>query len=172
VAAPEFVPTDPARPARIYKSPPRRPDSWIADRPGELNGPPPSGPALGTAGPDQGYAYKLVRQFDDRLHLLGVHKPDAIAGCVELAMKRSALYGRAPVIHDLTAAFTIWGFLDADPAVDLVNQRSEMFAEIASHHHYFERRKVVDAVREEWLKKPPAAIKEQYDADWTELFQS
>lgn len=144
----------------------------MADRPGELKGPPPVGARLGTAGPDQGYAYKLVRQFDDRLHLAGVHKADAVAGCVELAMKRSALFGRSPVIHDLTAAFTVYGFLDADPPVELVAKRSELFAEVANNHHYFERRAVVDAVSADWLRSSHDAIIKQYDTDWSQLFDS
>ena len=155
MAAPEFVPIDPTQQVRVYRSPPRRPDPWKAERPGELDGPQPSGPALGTAGPDQGYAFRLVHLFEDRLHLGGVQKADAIAGCVALAMKRSALLGRAPVVHDLTAAFTIYGFLDAENV-----------------HHYFERRQVVDEVSEDWLRKPHDTIVAQYRAGWRALFES
>ena len=36
VAAPEFVPVDRTKLLRTYESPPRRPDPWLADRPGEL----------------------------------------------------------------------------------------------------------------------------------------
>ena len=36
VAAPEYVPVDRNQPVRAYESPPRRPESWLADRPGEL----------------------------------------------------------------------------------------------------------------------------------------
>ena len=116
MAAPDHVPTDPTKRVRAYTSPPRRADAWMADRPGDLTGGQPKGAALGTAGPDQGYAYRLVHLFDDRLHLGGVDREDAVAGCVALAMKRSGLFGRAPVVHDLTAAFTIYGFLDQNPA--------------------------------------------------------
>ena len=170
MAAPEHVPIDPAQQVRDYASPPRRTDPWIADRPGELSGRQPSGPALGTAGPDQGYAYKLVHLFDDRLNLGEVHRQDAVAGCVALAMKRSALYGRAPVVHDLTAAFTIYGFLDADPPAELAASRAQLFAEVASDHHYFERRHLVDRVDETWLRKSHETIINQYKADWTALF--
>ena len=170
MAAPDYVPTDPAQRVRAYSSPPRRADSWRAERPADLSGPQPKGAALGTAGPDQGYAFRLVHQFDDRLHLGGVGRDDAIAGCVALAMKRAGLFGRAPVIHDLTAAFTIYGFLDADPPEELAAERAALFAEVRSHHHYMERRHLVDRVAEEMLTKPHGAIQTQYEADWRKLF--
>lgn len=170
MAAPEYVPIDPTQEVRGYRSPPRRPDPWKADRPGDLHGPQPSGPALGTAGPDQGYAYRLVHLFDERLFLGGVHEDDAVAGCVALAMKRSGLFGRAPIVHDLTAAFTIYGFLDADPAAELVQARAELFAEVANDHHYSERRHLVDRVDVDWLTRSHDAITAQYAQDWTVFF--
>ncbi len=127
---------------------------------------------MGTAGPDQGYAYRLVHLFDDRLHLGGVDRDDAVAGCVALAMKRSALFGRAPVVHDLTAAFTIYGFLDQSPPAELAGEREWLFAEVKSNHHYTERRQLVDRVAEDQLMKPHTAIAAQYDSDWRELFSS
>ncbi len=108
--------------------------------------------------------------FDDRLHLNGVDKDDAVAGCVAVAMKRAALFGRAPVVHDLTAAFTIYGFLDADPPEELAEERAELFAEVESSHHYVERRKLVDRVSEEALLRSHQAIAAQYEADWRQLF--
>lgn len=170
MAAPDHVPTSPTQRVRSYSSPPRRTDAWIADRPGELQGGQPSGPALGTAGPDQGYAYRLVHLFDDRLHLGEVDRDDAVAGCVAIAMKRAGLFGRAPVVHDLTAGFTVYGFLDQDPPAELVEMRTELFAEIKSSHHYFERRHVVDLVAEDALRWTHQKIATQYQADWRELF--
>lgn len=130
----------------------------------------PEGPALGSTGPDQGYALKLADGFADRVFLAGVEWADAKAGSVALAMKRSSLFGRAPMIHDLTAAFTIFGFLDADPADELVALRRRSFAEVRSNHHYMERRLLVDSVNVEMLRKPHDAIAIQYDADWRKLF--
>lgn len=172
VAAPEYVPTDPMSRVRAYTSPPPRPGGWTASRPGELDGGQPEGLGLGTSGPDQGYAYKLASSFEDRVHLGGVSWEDAKAGCTAVAMKRSALFGRAPVIHDLTAAFTIFGFLDADPAEELVEARRKHFAEVRSHHHYAERRGLVDFVETAMLRKPHTEIAAQYKADWRRLFAS
>lgn len=103
------------------------------------------------------------------MHLGDVKRDDAVAGSVALAMKRSGLMGRAPVEHDLTAAFTIFGFLDADPPAALAEWRREAFAEIASHHHYPERRELVDSVPDELLKRSHGDIEQAYRADWRRL---
>ncbi len=79
--------------------------------------------------------------------------------------------GRGPVVHDLTAAFTVFGFLDADPPAELVRWRKKAFAEIASHHHYLERRELVDQVPAELLTKPHAEIEQLYRADWRRLLR-
>lgn len=142
----------------------------MANRPGDLAGGQPRGAALGTAGPDQGYAYRLVHLFDDRLHLGGVDRDDAVSGCVAIAMKRSGLFGRAPVVHDLTAGFTIYGFLDRNPPAELSAARAKLFAEVKSSHHYFERRELVDRVKDDILMLPHGRIEEQYQTDWRELF--
>ena len=45
---------------------------------------------------------------------------------LNLALKRASLFGRAPVVHDLEVAFTIWGFLGAAPP-ELVALRRPLF---------------------------------------------
>ncbi len=167
MAAPDYVPTDPTEKVRTYSSPPRRGDSWVADRPGDLDGPQPSGPRLGAQGPDQGYALTLAHLFDGQLHLGGVHHDDAVAGCVAVATKRSALFGRGPVVHDLRSAFTMFGFLDDAPAAELVTLRENLFAQVHSHHHYRERRAIADLVPDAVLHRPHTAIEGDYRADWT-----
>ncbi|MEZ5412650.1 MAG: hypothetical protein R2761_31745 [Acidimicrobiales bacterium] len=166
MAAPDFVPQQPARRVRAYTSPPRRPDSWVPDRPGELPTGQPHGARLGTIGPDQGYAYRLVKQFDGRLELGRVSHDDATAGCVAVAMKRSGLFGRAPVVHDLTAAFTLFGFLDASPPAELVELREKLFAQVHSPHHYVELRHLVDLVPADVLRSSHDAIATAYRSDW------
>lgn len=158
MAAPQYVPLDPVDDDRVYESPPWRPDPWLADRPADLVGGQPQGPLLGNPGPDQGYALRLARRFEGRLVLTpGEHEADAIAGCVAVANKRASMHGRAPVIHDLTVAFTLWGFLgEADPA--LVRARKPMFAAVAHEAHYLERRRIADAVPAEVLRLPHAEL--------------
>lgn len=121
---------------------------------------------MGTQGPDQGYVYKLVGLFDDKLQLGRVSHDDAVAGCSAIAMRRSALFGRGPIVHDLTIAFTIWGFLDPRPDGRLVQLREEKFSQIKSNHHYVERREVVDLVKESALMMSKDEVSNAYAAGW------
>lgn len=166
MAAPEFVPQKPAQRVRNYQSPPRRNDSWTADRPGDLTGEQPRGELLGSPGPDQGFMLKLARKFEGELVLnTGEHERDALAGCVAVGLRRASLFGRAPVIHDLTHALTIWGYLDEAPR-ELVELRKELFEEVAHEHHYAELRKLVDMVPEATLLLPHTAV---YAGQWRDL---
>jgi hypothetical protein len=158
MAAPDYVPKPTDEKPRVYVSPPRRPESWRADRPAEIDGLQPSGPQLGTPGPDQGYALKLARQFDGKLVLTpGEAEDDAVAGCMAIALRRASLFGRSPMIHDLTVAFTLWSFLGEAPA-ELTAARKERFAAVASTHHYEERRALVDGVPDDVLRMTPTEV--------------
>ena len=170
MAAPEYVPVDRTRVLRTYESPPRRPDPWRADRPGELvDAGQPHGPSLGSPGPDQGYMLRLARQFEGKLVLhAGEHERDALAGGCAVALKRASLYGRAPVVHDLTVALTIWGYLSDAPA-ELVELRSHLFEEVAHPHQYDEVRRIVDMVPPAALQRTPQQVTEAHRADWRSL---
>ncbi|MEO7557333.1 MAG: hypothetical protein ABIV94_12100 [Acidimicrobiales bacterium] len=171
MAAPEFVPTKPTDEVRVYASPPRRPESWLAKRPGDLGGDEqPRGDQLGNQGPDQGFVLRLVRSFADKLHLGPDERiADVNVGAVAVALKRASLFGRAPVVHDLTAAYTVWGYLDDVPAPALVALRSELFAGVAHPHHYTELRRVADSVAEATLRLTPEQVAERHRADWRAL---
>lgn len=138
----------------------------MAERPGDLTGEQPTGERFGTPGPDQGYSLKLARTFSDRLHTGNLDHGDVVAGCVAVANKRAGLYGRAPIVHDLTSAFTIWGFLDESPDPELVELRERLFPQVASEHHYPERREIVDLVPAEALRRPHAEILTDYQTEW------
>lgn len=142
----------------------------MADRPGELvRRGQPSAPLLGNQGPDIGYALKLAELFRDRLVLAeGEHADDVLAGCVQVAMKRAAAFGRAPVAADLEMAFTIWGFLSEAPA-DLVEFRRPLFAEVSHPHHYAERRRIADLVSEDVLRRPPARLTATLAQGWQRI---
>ncbi|MBK5223230.1 MAG: hypothetical protein JJE52_10215 [Acidimicrobiia bacterium] len=171
MAAPEYVPVDSTAPARAYGSPQRLDEPWLADRPGDIvREGQPWGPQLGNPGPDIGYALKLARTFRDKLVLAeGEHLDDVIAGCVQVAMKRAALLGRGPVVHDLTQAFTLFGYLSEAPA-DLVEFRRPLFAEVAHSHHYTERRRIADLASEEALRRPVTRLAAAVSASWQRLF--
>ena len=171
MAAPEYVPQPAIKQVRSYTSPPRRPSQWHADRPGDeatVDGFE-RGARLGWPGPDQGYIYVLARSFRGQLQLASdEHEDDAIAGAVAVALKRASLFGRAPVIHDLTVALTVWGYLgDAPPS--LIAYRQPLFAEVSNPHHYAEQRRIVDLVPEDVLRLTPDEIAERHRADWRSL---
>lgn len=166
MAAPEFVPVEPGT-RKYYQSPPTRPGGWKATRPGELGPEQPTGPGLGRQGPDQGYALRLVRQFEDDVVLQGgEHWEDVSYGCTLVALKRASLFSRAPVRHDLEVAFTTWGFFDDSPDPALVEVRRNAFARVADPHHYLEARAIAAAVSAAALRATPAQALERYSTDW------
>ncbi len=164
MAAPNHVPTLADRAA--YVSPPRRPEPWTADRPGEVVGAhQPTGPALGNQGPDQGYVWTLIRRFEDRLELgEGEHADDVLAGCAGVALRRASLFGRAPVGHDVKVALTVFGFL-AEADTGLVEWRRELFSEVSHPHHYSRARLIADLVPEDTLRLPPEAVSASFAHD-------
>lgn len=170
MAAPRFAPAPTVDSTRSYSSPPVVPAAWSADRPGEVEGFQPSGPRLGYHGPDQGFALRLAARFRDRLHL-GPREDvdDVVAGCLAIALRRASLFSRAPVVHDLTVAFTIWGFLRPDPPADQIFERERRFDGIAHPHHYAEVRTLADLVPEATLRMSPAQVAAANPTDWRVL---
>ena len=167
MAAPSRVPTDPTA-AKHYASPPRRDDSWRAQRPGETIGAPhPTGKALGNQGPDQGYVLKLTGAFRDDLVLTpGEHAADALHGAVAVGLRRASLFGRGPVRDDVELGLLAYGFLGEAPDA-LVELRKGLFSEV--HHttvHYFAAREIADRVDEAWLRQPTAAARVAVQKDW------
>lgn len=150
MAQPTFVPiteADQVRSARRLSVP----KGWTADRPADLVGPArPAGTRHGTPGPDQGFAMRLARRFEDRLKLTDAEDlEDVIAGGALLASKRGGLLGRAPCVYDLDAAFSLFGFLVASPPTALVTERRKLFASVS--REYVAQRALVDAVPDETL---------------------
>ena len=166
MAQPDFVPMtlgDRVRTADVLPIP----DRWEATRPGELEGlRPPEGRSFGSTGPDQGFALKLAKRFRDRLELQpGEHAADAISGCVGVALRRAARFGRAPVIYDLELAFTLFGFLGGAPP-ELLEFRRPFFD--AASHDYWDQRDIADLVRDETLALSPADVRANL-ADWRSM---
>lgn len=167
MAAPRQVRSTKRRRRVVYDSPQIVPSGWQADRPADLAAAQPSGPTLGDAGPDQGYALTLTANFDDRVHLeSGEQLDDVHAGCVEVAVKRASLFGRAPMIYDLEVAYTLWGYLDPSPPTELVDLRRDMFRGAADAHHYTSRRRLAARCARWALELTPADAAAQYEADW------
>jgi hypothetical protein len=89
---------------------------------------------------------------------------------VLVALKRASLFGRAPVIHDIDVALTVWGFLDAAPD-DLVEARRPLFEGVANGHHYVEQRRIVHAVPEATLRKTPQQLRDEVRTGWRTLLR-
>jgi len=173
MAAPDYVPNQTPPADRHYVSPPRRPQPWMADRPAGLSHGQPVGSGLGVPGPDQGYALRLARRFEDELLLsAGEQAADAVAGCVGVALRRAALFGRAPVAADLEIAFRLFGFLPPAPDESVAAWRKELFRGISHPHHYAEVRHLVDSVPEQVLRMPPGEVEAACAADRSGLFSS
>jgi hypothetical protein len=170
MSAPKSAPAG-LRDAPYYTSPDVVPSPWMPDRPGVVDGPQPSGPRLGTQGPDQGYALVIARRLVPELELQpGEVADDVVQGCLGVALKRASLFGRAPVVHDLRIAFTIWGFFDPDPPHDLLALRRRLFEGVGNTlHHYAEARRIVDTVPESTLRMTPAQVQSSYPAQWRSL---
>jgi hypothetical protein len=161
------VPTDPFVPERLEDEPRQEPNlppgvkmpparRWVADRPGDLPAGWPTGKLLGSPGPNVGYALTLANRVRDQLALTPhEHADDAIAVVAEIAMRRAALFGRAPVMPDVEFATQILGYRgDADP--DFVAWRMRVVQ--GAHHGYYERRTLVDAIPVDILRLVPTAL--------------
>ncbi|MGH9057292.1 MAG: hypothetical protein ACRDYY_15740 [Acidimicrobiales bacterium] len=166
MSQPDHVPiqaSDRVRPSALLPAP----EKWYLDRPAEqVDLTHPVGPRFGTTGPDLGYGLKLARRLEHRVELAaGEHLEDVVAGCFACGARRAAHIGRAPVIHDMEWGYGLWGYLGGAPD-DLVAWRAQMFRGVAEH--YWDQRKIVDAVRPQALLLTPAEVRERLGS-WREL---
>jgi hypothetical protein len=171
MAAPEYVPLRPGRNEKAYESPPRRPGTWRPVRPAEVvdDGAQPQGGDFGYQGPDQGFALKLANGMREKLALApGEHADDVVSGCVAIALRRASMFGRAPVVHDLTLSFELFGYLDDAAPAALVEWRGPVFEELSSPHHYIAVRHLVARVPESTLRLTPDGVRSQR-GEWRAL---
>jgi hypothetical protein len=168
VAAPKHTPVDPVDRPRVYQSPDFVPAPWANTRKASVTGRQPRAERLGHPGPDQGYVLALAERLRPRVKVTpGESVDDAIQGCIGIALRRASHYGRAPVIHDLDVAFTMWGyFLDTPPA-ELVAARARLFAGVANVvHHYVEARRIVDMVPQSTMLMTPEMVRKAMPHSW------
>ena len=171
MAAPKFSPVGPTGRPRYYSSPDHVPEGWMPDRPGEIEGFQPEAPRLGDPGPDQGYALHIAAQLRPKLRMQpGENGDDAVRGCLGVALRRASMFSRAPVVHDLNIAFTIWGFYDPDPPAELLELRRRLFEGLRLvGHHYAEAREVADLPPESTMRMTPQQVSDRYPAEWRSL---
>jgi len=74
------------------------------------------------------------------------------------------------VVHDLTIAFTIWGFLDPAPPADLLALRRVAFDGLGNlAHNYEQSRALVDQVPDTTLRMTPQQVQAAFPERWREL---
>ncbi|MBV8952426.1 MAG: hypothetical protein JOZ99_16255 [Actinobacteria bacterium] len=161
------MPTDPYVPEKLEDEPRQLPNlapgvvipparSWKADRPGDLVAGQPTGTLLGRPGPNVGYALTLVNRWRDRFRLAPLeHSDDAAAVIAEVAMKRAALFGRAPVATDVEVAMDLLGYADDLPP-DVAQHRAH--AVHGAGHNYARRRALVDRIPDDVLRLAPTQL--------------
>lgn len=170
MAAPRFAPVPASEPVRYYESPDFVPAGWQPGRPGEIEGRQPAGERLGYQGPDQGYIITLANRARTRVRLAdGEDIDDALRGCSLIALRRASMYGRAPSVHDLNLALSLWGFLSDNPPADQVAVRRELFVGVANVHHYKEGRALADLVPESTLRMSPERVAAEVQGNWRAL---
>jgi hypothetical protein len=136
--------------------------AWRVGRPGdEVSTGQPRGLMLGSPGPNIGYALTLVERVRDRLALAPYeHTDDAAAVVGDLAMRRAASYGRAPVMPDIECAMLVFGYQGGCPP-DFAEWRAQ--AVEGAHHEYARRRALCDAVSLDALRLAPTALSSRVD---------
>ena len=163
---PKYAPiTEDAEVRPAYRLDPPAP--WTPHRPAEFvrsaSGRSVRRAGAGVPGPDQGYALLLAGRFEDRLVLAsGELSHDVLAGAVVIALRRAALFGRAPVAADLELALTVFGFLDK-ASDDLVEFRRRLFDGAA--HEYWGQRELAFSVPEATLGRSVAEVNRSLEAD-------
>jgi hypothetical protein len=167
MAQPEYVPlvsTDRVRPASRLSTP----GHWLQERPAELSTlRQPTGPGLGAPGPDLGFGLKLAERVAKRAVLgQGERLADVVSGGFATGTRRSSHFHRAPVIHDMEWAFTLWGFMPGAPA-GLAAFRRPLFAGV--EHDYDKRRALVDMVPDELIRLRPDEVADRL-GHWEDWF--
>ncbi|MBM3806273.1 MAG: hypothetical protein FJW19_06450 [Actinobacteria bacterium] len=171
MAVPKFTPLSPTDQPRTYASPKHVPAPWRNDRPASIESSQPKGQKLGYQGPDQGFALKIAESMRESIVVQpGESADDAICGAIAIALRRASRYGRAPVVHDLTIAFGIWGWMLLDPPSDLVKRRKELFVGLGDAAHcYSELRALVDMVPESTMLMTPEQVRTGMPGSWRAL---
>ncbi len=175
------MPTDPFVPSELadlprqqqnlppgLAPPPAR--DWRADRPGDLGRATTAGSLRGRPGPNVGYAYTLAGRARGALTMSPLeHGDDVVAVIAEIAGKRAAHFGRAPVMADIDTAIALLGY-DGLVDDDFVDLRARLVHDAA--HDYIRRRELVDAVPEALLPMRMAELIASVDAWRSQLLRS
>ncbi|NNN20046.1 MAG: hypothetical protein HKL84_09385 [Acidimicrobiaceae bacterium] len=121
---------------------------------------------LGTPGPGQGYALRLIREKDAKIVISeGEEHEDVAVGLSVLVCKRAAAFGRSPISYDIDFLVKFFGF-DGTADANLVEFRRMFFK--GAGHSYMVQRQLADAIPESTLKLTREALSSV--KNWRELF--
>ena len=140
--------------------------SWQPERPAELIAPVdvPSGGLFGVAGPDAGYALKLVAERELALQP-GEHHHDVAAAVAAIACARAGAIGRGPTVDDVSVAMAVLGLDPAVPVAEgLLEKRSGWVANAG--HDVAKIGALVADVPADILAMTPAAVAEKIASGW------
>ena len=167
-----FVPADPDRPAAPAAEPAAGRRAAARGATGGPTGPAtsgrrsPHGALLGWPGPNVGlrvHARRSVRATGSQLGRTST-STTSIAVVAEIAGKRAASFGRAPVMGDVDVAIALLGYDGA--ADDDVRRAARPDSCTRPAHSYPRRRAIVDAVPEELLLRRQAPSSTRWLESW------
>ncbi len=122
---------------------------------------------LGTPGPGQGYALRLIKEKFAKIVLSdGEEHEDVATGLSVIIGKRAASFGRSPISYDVDFFIQLFGF-DGSPDNELLNFRTMFFK--GAGHSYMVQRQLADAIPESTIKLTSDALSAV--KHWRQLFR-
>lgn len=145
------------------------PSGWKSDRPGDTykERDTDSDVLLGNAGPNIGYALKLASQKIHGYFLLeSEHEHDVKVLLSEIAMRRAANFGRAPIVQDLDFAAHLLGY-DKESKSGEDKWRPRLVHGCGHDEH--KRRRIVNSVPDEIIKHKDEVSEGMISGWWEKL---
>jgi hypothetical protein len=139
--------TESEKPRKVLDTPPAR--RWRPTKPGLITTPEqnPIGGLFGSTGPDPGWAWRIVGEFD-----LPSNDPDLRSVVVALTMARAAAAGRAAISEDVEVALALCGYWESAP--EYVLERRERWLAAVPHEPRPGQTAVADVSRDVIVKQP------------------
>ena len=139
--------TDAERPRHVLETAPAR--RWRPTKPGLVTSPEekPTGGTFGTVGPDPGWAWRVIGEFD-----LPSDDPEPRPVVAALAMARAAAWGRGAIRADIAVALALCGYWDAAPTE--IVERGKRWLAAVPHDRRPGQTAVTEVDTDLLLKKP------------------
>lgn len=146
------------------------PHSWTATRPGDDLQPTQDEDheaLLGHAGPNVGYAYKLVAlEWENVVLVTGEHRHDVEPLLAEIAMRRASFFGRAPIRTDVMFAIRLFSY-GGTPTRGEEKWRPHLVHDCGHNEH--RRREIVNSIPQAVLAGSHDELHEEVHGWWEKL---